>query len=94
LSAGDGLWVVSTVREQKDLASLRIAVMVSPAEASRFAHGRTRGVHYTLLKPLRLSDLLSVVRAAYYQEVPYPLCPANDTTRTAHDTHRDTHTRV
>ncbi|ELR20103.1 adenylate and guanylate cyclase catalytic domain containing protein [Acanthamoeba castellanii str. Neff] len=68
LSAGDGLWVVSTVREQKDLASLRIAVMVSPAEASRFAHGRTRGVHYTLLKPLRLSDLLSVVRAAYYQE--------------------------
>jgi DNA-binding response OmpR family regulator len=69
LSAGDGLWVVSTVREQKDLSSLRIAVMVSPAEASRFAQGRTRGVHYSLLKPLRLSDLLNVVRATYYQEV-------------------------
>jgi hypothetical protein len=68
LSAGDALWVVSTIKEEKDLSTLRVAVMVSPAEASRFAPG-TRGVHYSLLKPLRLRDLLAVVHAASLKEV-------------------------
>lgn len=63
------MWVVSTLKEEKEIAALKIAVMVSPSEAARFAHGRTRGVHYSLLKPIRLQDMQAIVRAAFQQEV-------------------------
>jgi len=69
------MWVVSTLREEKDLAGLRIAMMVPPAQVPHFAHGRTCGVHYSLLKPLHIADLLAVVRAAFRQEVPFRSLP-------------------